>query len=597
MLDQLLSTPEKEMENVSSDSEVADYFKYLDLNDVPSPTFTWGSDVESLSFGSLPYDNCVSTCGLFSTAKYYDAFGSEPANVNNWADVDSLGHGKHGDNNSSYSGSSGWSSLDTSLCQSTSISPLNETSESVEEDVSSRNFWASTKYESRNVQRENIEQRWIPDNRERRNRVCHRNKLRRARRRNLQRLRKKKNLRNSTCLRQPHYGTNNQPLVSTCGEKTSNKQTAVRKDTVTTRSKSGLKCNRAGNLNRSALFVNPHRLTIKEAINMLMNKKAMALSFVTSQTGSRCMQKHLTFLTSDELRSTFSCLKPDFVTVCQDVYGNYVAQKYVELGSEDLKSAIVTTLKPSIPLLSVGTYGCRVVQKLLECASQEHKLMVAQQLAGSIMKFVHDQNGNHVVQKMIECLSPSEIGFVAEEIIGHTYRLAVHPYGSRVIQRLLEKLTRRMAEPLLKEIKQHIIALSKNQYGNYIIQWIINYCAIERREFVSKFIGRVAELSREKFSSNVIEQAIKRSTRPNVRELAAELLRDVSAPEGKYPTLARLVSDQYGNYVIQTLLIKSSGDFRLRLLSCLSKCGKLNKNYGKNLLGKVEKMIRKKRIE
>jgi len=38
----------------------------------------------------------------------------------------------------------------------------------------------------------------------------------------------------------------------------------------------------------------------------------------------------------------------------------------------------------------------------------------------------------------------------------------------------------------------------------------------------------------------------------------------------------------------------SSGDFRLRLLRCLSKCGKLNKTYGKNLLGKIEKMIAKK---
>lgn len=382
--------------------------------------------------------------------------------------------------------------------------------------------------------------------------------------------------------------------MSTCREKTPSEQTAVRKDTVATRSKAGLKFNRAGNLNRSAIFVNPNRFTFKEVMNLLMNKKAMFLSFVTDQKGSRFLQKHLTLISSDELRSTFSRLKSDFVAICQDVYGNYVAQKYVELGSGDLQSAIVETLKLSIPLLSVGTYGCRVVQKLLECASQENKLMVAQQLAGSIMKFVYDQNGNHVVQKMIVCLSPKEIGFVADEINGYTSKLAVHPYGSRVIQRLLEKLSRRMAEPLLKDIKQHIIALSKNQYGNYIIQWIIKHCAIERREIVSKLMGRVAELSREKFSSNVIEQAIKRSTRAHVRALAEELLRDSSVQEGKYSTLARLVSDQFGNYVIQTLLMSSSGDFRLRLLRCLSKCGKLSKNYGKNLLGKVEKMIGKR---
>jgi len=373
----------------------------------------------------------------------------------------------------------------------------------------------------------------------------------------------------------------------------------VGKNTLATRSKGGKKCNRTGDLNRSAFerFVNPNgKFTFAEGMNMLMNNKTLLFSFVTDQKGSRFLQKHLASIPSKELWSTFSRLKPDFVAVCQDVYGNYVGQKYLELGSEDLKSTIVETLKVSIPMLSVGTYGCRVVQKLLECASQENKLMVMQQLAGSIMKFVYDQNGNHVVQKMIECLRPNEIGFVADEINGYTYSLAVHPYGSRVIQRLLEKVSRKKARPLLNEIKQHTIALSKNQYGNYIIQWIIKHCAIERREIVAKLIGRVAELSREKFSSNVIEQAIKRSTRAHVRALAEELLRDASAQEGKYPTLALLVSDQFGNYVIQTLLMSSSGAFRLRLLRCLSKCGKLNKNYGKNLLVKVEEMIGKKEL-
>lgn len=160
MVDQLLSTPEQEMKNVSSDSVVGESLKNLDLNDESSPTFTWGTSVDSLSLGSLTYDNSGSACGLFSTAKYYDAFGTEPANMINWTEVDSLGHGKsqrHYD--SSLCGSSEGSSLSISLCQSTSISPLNETSGSVEEDVSRRNFYTSTKDEYLNVQHENLQQR------------------------------------------------------------------------------------------------------------------------------------------------------------------------------------------------------------------------------------------------------------------------------------------------------------------------------------------------------------------------------------------------------------------------------------------------------
>jgi len=117
---------------------------------------------------------------------------------------------------------------------------------------------------------------------------------------------------------------------------------------------------------------------------------------------------------------------------------------------------------------------------------------------------------------------------------------------------------------------------------------------MERREIVSKLIGHVAELSREKFASNVIERAFQRSSQAHLRELAEELLHDGPAKQESYPTLAVLVSDQFGNYVIQMLVESSSGTFRQRLLRSLSKCDRSNQEYGKNLLVKVGQMLRKK---
>jgi len=283
-------------------------------------------------------------------------------------------------------------------------------------------------------------------------------------------------------------------------------------------------------------------------------------------------------------------LKADFVTICQDVFGNYVAQKYIELGTKKLRSAIVHTLQTSIYTLSMGMYGCRVVQKLLECEGREYKQIVANELSGSIIKLVYHKNGNHVVQKMIQCLNANEISFIVDEIIGITDSLAKHAYGSRVIHRLLEKLTRTRIQPLLDEITKHTVTLAKNQYGNYIIQWIIKNCVWERRKLVGKLIGRVAELSKEKFASNVIEQAFKKSSQDRVRALAEELLVDVSPSKGRYSSLALLVNDQYGNYVIQALLESSTGDFRQRLLHILRKWGEINNNYGKKLLAKVRHM-------
>jgi len=100
-----------------------------------------------------------------------------------------------------------------------------------------------------------------------------------------------------------------------------------------------------------------------------MAEGKMFFEFVTDQKGSRYLQEHLISATPEQLMNTFMHLKPDFIEVCQDVFGNYVAQKYLELGGDDVRSEVVKTIQPNIASLSIGIYGCRVVQKLLECAS------------------------------------------------------------------------------------------------------------------------------------------------------------------------------------------------------------------------------------
>jgi len=84
----------------------------------------------------------------------------------------------------------------------------------------------------------------------------------------------------------------------------------------------------------------------------------------------------------------------------------------------------------------------------------------------------------------------------------------------------------------------------------------------------------------------------KRSSQSLIKHLAEELLQDATTRNGTYPTIAVLVNDQFGNYVIQTLLESSSGTLREQLLSSLSKCVKLNK-HGKKLSAKVGQMLRK----
>jgi len=108
---------------------------------------------------------------------------------------------------------------------------------------------------------------------------------------------------------------------------------------------------------------------------------------------------------------------------------------------------------------------------------------------------------------------------------------------------------------------------------------------------VQRLVGQVAELSRDKFASNVVEEAFKQSSVAQIKLLSEELLNESADSNVRVPTLALLVNDKFGNYVVQTLLDSSTGLLRRRLLRSVSKCKKVGKKHVKHMLMRVRQML------
>ena len=62
----------------------------------------------------------------------------------------------------------------------------------------------------------------------------------------------------------------------------------------------------------------------------------------------------------------FQQIAPQAFPLMTDVFGNYVIQKILELGTDEQKWAIYDNMRGKIFDLCQNTYGCRVVQKALE---------------------------------------------------------------------------------------------------------------------------------------------------------------------------------------------------------------------------------------
>ena len=72
---------------------------------------------------------------------------------------------------------------------------------------------------------------------------------------------------------------------------------------------------------------------------------------------------------------------------------------------------------------------------------------------------------------------------------------------------------------LVRDYKHHELLVSlrlvqvENQYGNYVIQLVLSLESVRQEltdAIFSRMVGRFAKLSKQKFSSNVVEQCLRR---------------------------------------------------------------------------------------
>ena len=60
----------------------------------------------------------------------------------------------------------------------------------------------------------------------------------------------------------------------------------------------------------------------------------------------------------------FKELQSESLQLMQDVFGNYVIQKFFEHGDQNQKRILASRMKGQVLNLSLQMYGCRVVQKV-----------------------------------------------------------------------------------------------------------------------------------------------------------------------------------------------------------------------------------------
>ncbi|KAM3719326.1 Pumilio domain-containing protein [Dirofilaria immitis] len=244
----------------------------------------------------------------------------------------------------------------------------------------------------------------------------------------------------------------------------------------------------------------------------------------------------------------------------------------IEDAPDNDQKIICSLLETNLITFCRGRYSCRVVQKAFECFDVTNCLSLIGKLDGTEKDLSLDQNGNHVIQKIFSCVPFYGYNGIVSKYLASAdvlNEVVKDKYGCRVIQLSIEKLEEEVtknSKPALSLLQQLVSMLLENcwfysthQYANYVIQHIImsNTLEMHRNTIICELLNNLLSMSQEKYASHVVEKALKHAPPKLLHAMMNEILDgyecDTFSRKG-HDALDILLFDQFGNYVIQTML-------------------------------------------
>lgn len=266
------------------------------------------------------------------------------------------------------------------------------------------------------------------------------------------------------------------------------------------------------------------------------------------QHGCRYLQKQLEHANADQVRMIWLETCSHVVELMTDPFGNYLCQKLFEYCNDDERTVLVQNAAKDMVRIALNQHGTRALQKMIENIQNPDEVAhIIAALSGRVVELIQDLNGNHVIQKCLNKLDSHDSQFIFDAVGNSCVEVGTHRHGCCVLQRCIDHADGEQKVQLIQRITQHAVTLVQDPFGNYVVQYIIDLNEPMFTEPVAQqFLGRINQLSRHKFSSNVIEKCIRCASDQSKDQIVVELL-----DSGE---MERLIRDAYANYVVQTAL-------------------------------------------
>ncbi|GMT22004.1 hypothetical protein PFISCL1PPCAC_13301 [Pristionchus fissidentatus] len=300
-----------------------------------------------------------------------------------------------------------------------------------------------------------------------------------------------------------------------------------------------------------------------------------------------------------------------FEEICKDVFANFFVQRMIEKSTNNELRWIAHAISKSMFALCMNRYSCRVIQKAIEHLPDDMKVPLLSELEHEdLVMLTVDQNANHVIQKIFNSFDLCHWSFIITALIreGSFFSVVENKYGCRVIQLAIELLSdadgrsphqiayenatqmerrhrissvvetgdgvewatvncgnienptrEQLLQQMMGKLVEHCERLSSNEFANYVIQHVITADSLsEYRDLIIErcLLCKLLSLSQEKYASHVVEKALEHAPSHMLKEMMDEIFDGyVPHPDTKKDALDILLFHQFGNYVVQRMLM------------------------------------------
>eukprot|EP00397_Hematodinium_sp_SG-2012_P007253 GEMP01007295.1.p1 GENE.GEMP01007295.1~~GEMP01007295.1.p1 ORF type:complete len:895 (+),score=191.43 GEMP01007295.1:90-2774(+) len=311
-----------------------------------------------------------------------------------------------------------------------------------------------------------------------------------------------------------------------------------------------------------------------------------------TQQGSKYLQRFLTEGTAEIIHLILQEVEPALALLMCDKYANYLCSEVFTACDHKFRRRMLDKIAPRLAQIACDKRGTHALQALIQVLGandaadldnlMDEQVKFVQALNADLVSVAKDPNGTHAIQKTIQCFRYPSTSVIFAKVIDNFLELARQPHGLCVLKVCISNCHNDHRPSLLHQLSTNALDLVQSPYGNYAVQHVLEEYGWEECASVLEALKqRYAQLSVQKFSSNVVEKILMLGPTNVRKDLIEELIRA--------DRMSVLVSSVYGQYVVKRALEVSDDEQVRELVTAISM--HLGQVANRRLRSKWEKMI------